>query len=118
MLAHLFRATPQRSRQAGNSIENQSDRSDGRQLENHTHRDHQRYETRNASATNSIRQLWREQAVGSVWIGLCLLDKADTSEETGSPDREQGHQPDRDHAERVSVDNVSARVERRQHNEH
>jgi hypothetical protein len=57
VLAHLFRATPQRSRRAGNSRENQSDRSDGRQLENHTHRDHRRYETRNADATNSIRQL-------------------------------------------------------------
>ena len=58
MLAHLFRATPQRSRRAGNSIENQSDHSDGRQFGNHTHRDHQRYETRNASTTNSIRQFY------------------------------------------------------------
>jgi hypothetical protein len=30
---------------------------DGRQSENHTSQGHQRYETRNASATNSIRQL-------------------------------------------------------------
>ena len=30
------------------------DRSDGKQSENHTRPDHQRYETRNASATNSI----------------------------------------------------------------
>jgi hypothetical protein len=63
VLAHLFRATPQRSRRAGNSIENQSDHSDGRQLENHTHRDHQRYETRSISATNSIRQLCGSPAV-------------------------------------------------------
>jgi hypothetical protein len=45
------------SRRAGNSIENQSDHSDGRQIENHARRDRRRYETRNANAKNSIRQI-------------------------------------------------------------
>ena len=59
MLAHLFRATPQQTLAGENLVKKPVGRTDGRQLENHTNQGHQRYETRNASATNSIRQLWR-----------------------------------------------------------
>ncbi len=59
MLAHLFRATPQQTLAGENVVRKPVERADGRQLENHTSQGHQRYETRNASTTNSIRQLWR-----------------------------------------------------------
>jgi len=65
----------------GTSIENQSDRSDGRQLENHTHRDHQRYENRTAGTNNFGNQHLMISVDGKITVMNIELKGSGTSPE-------------------------------------